>query len=375
MSPKKVCVNASNLHNGGGIQVATSFIDELSRLPVVDLDISVFVSSEVAKNLKEIRVNTAVFSQYRILNSYGLSSLWGGFQRNFNKFDLVFTVFGPAYFLVMHGVWLTGFAQAWIVNIDNEVFRSFNLLQKFKNWGKFYLQAWFFRRSGKLIVELDHVKHGLIKKGIAKKKDIYVVYNCISSIYFEPEKWRPVPLIRNSEKFSIGFVGRDYAHKNVSILLDIKKLLACQGVDVDFYVTLTSSEWSARSGDYRSNINNVGELTVAQCPSFYQLMDAVIFPSMLECFSATPLEAMIMRKPLFASDREFVRDVCGDFAWYFDPVDPASAAAKIMLYLEDYAGRDVARLENAREHAANFSNAKYRAEEYIKIIRGELGLG
>ena len=344
-------------------------------MPTVDLDISVFVSSEVAQNLEEIGVNIAVFNQYRILNSYGLSSLWGGFQRNFNGFDLVFTVFGPAYFWVMRGIWLTGFAQSWIVNGNNEIFRSFNVLQKFKSWCKFYLQAWFFRRSRKLVVELCHVKCGLIKKGIAKKEDIYVVYNCISSIYFKPEKWRPAPLSRNPIKFSIGFVGRDYAHKNVSILLNIKKLLACQGVDVDFYVTLTSLEWRSRSDEYRSNINNVGELTVAQCPSFYQLMDAVIFPSMLECFSATPLEAMIMGKPLFASDRDFVRDVCGNFPWYFDPVNPASAAAKIMLYIENYAGRDVARLENAREHAANFSNAKCRAEEYIKIIRGELGLG
>ena len=68
-------------------------------------------------------------------------------------------------------------------------------------------------------------------------------------------------------------------------------------------------------------------------------MDAIIFPSLLECFSATPLEAMAMEKPFFASDREFIRDVCSDYALYFDPEDPISAANVINDYLENSYGK------------------------------------
>ena len=40
---KKIAINASNLHNGGGVQVATSFIYELSKLDFQDLNIYLYV--------------------------------------------------------------------------------------------------------------------------------------------------------------------------------------------------------------------------------------------------------------------------------------------------------------------------------------------
>lgn len=372
MPLRKVCINASNLRHGGGIQVATSFVDEMARLPLDDLAISVFVSSEVASNLQDAGIDTSVFREYRVVNCYGLSSMWSRVQKYFYGFDLVFTVFGPAYFPFMPGIWVTGFAQAWIINIDNESYKSFGFLGRLKIWLKFSLQSWFFRRSDRLVVELDHVKSGLVEKGIARKENISVVRNCVSSVYFKPDAWRQVLLRPVAGSFSIGFVGRDYIHKNISILVEVKKILLLNGFAVDFYVTLTSSEWAARSDEFRSLITNVGVLAVAECPSFYQQMDAVIFPSLLECFSATPLEAMVMKKPLFASDRGFVRDVCGDFAWYFDPVDPLSIANQIMTYIDDFSGRDGDRLMRARRHAEDFSSARRRAEDYLSIIRDAL---
>ncbi|MOA18610.1 Glycosyl transferases group 1 [compost metagenome] len=101
-------------------------------------------------------------------------------------------------------------------------------------------------------------------------------------------------------------------------------------------------------------------------------MDAVIFPSLLECFSATPLEAMAMQKPLFASDRGFVRDVCGDFAWYFNPLSADSAADVIAEYITKHHGKNQERLAAARRHVLNFSNARQRAENYLNIIRKAL---
>ena len=98
-------------------------------------------------------------------------------------------------------------------------------------------------------------------------------------------------------------------------------------------------------------------------------MDAIIFPSLLECFSATPLEAMIMKKPLFASDRGFIKDVCFDFAYYFEPTDPESAAAVIHNFLESQCNEELeAKLLAAKKHAENFSNARQRAVKYVDII-------
>ena len=135
-----------------------------------------------------------------------------------------------------------------------------------------------------------------------------------------------------------------------------------------FYTTLNDEEWATKDEDFKKYVSTVGSLTPDQCPSFYQQVDGVIFPSLLECFSATPLEAMVMTKPLFSSDRGFVRDVCGDYSLYFDPEDAADIAEKIANYFKsniDYSER----LTEARNHALNFSSARGRAEKYLEIIQ------
>jgi glycosyltransferase involved in cell wall biosynthesis len=96
-------------------------------------------------------------------------------------------------------------------------------------------------------------------------------------------------------------------------------------------------------------------------------MDAVIFPSLLECFSATPLEAMVMGKPLFASDRPFNREVCHSHAHYFDPLSPASAATAIAKVFANGVA-DPRALQIARDHAIHFSNPKERAKEYLSLL-------
>lgn len=363
-------INSSNLHVGGGVQVAVSLIDELSRMDDLPVGLSILASDEVHANLENMNSDCSRFSSYEVFNTNGLSTLWSALGNKVRGFDVVFTVFGPLYLRPARVVNIVGFAQPWIIYPNNEIYRSLSFSQKLKTRLKFFAQSFFFRRADRLVVELGHVKTGLVARGFLDAGRIDVVHNCLGSVYLRPEQWRP--LINNIAKktFSIGFVGRDYPHKNTNILPEIKKSLNdMHGLDVDFFVTLNSSEWNSKSDFFRSSVSNVGVLDVAQCPSFYQQMDAVIFPSFLECFSATPLEAMAMKKPLFASDRGFVRDVCGDFAWYFDPEDPRSAADLIADYINNQAGRDGARLAAAREHVIKFSNAQQRAADYLRIMQ------
>jgi glycosyltransferase involved in cell wall biosynthesis len=142
------------------------------------------------------------------------------------------------------------------------------------------------------------------------------------------------------------------------------------GIQVHFYLSLNEQKWLTKSIEFKQVVSTVGALSVDQCPSFYQQMDAVIFLSLLECFSATPLEAMAMKKPLFASDRGFVKDVCAQHAYYFEPTD-AHSIAKVIA---DYVGNPATetQLEAARQHVLNFSNATQRAKDYIRIIQDQL---
>lgn len=375
MLPQKklALINASNLHVGGGVQVATSFIYELSVLELSELShLHILVSSEVSKELSRINIDTAVFGRYEVFDNYGLKAFTAKINKEIKYYDVVFTVFGPNYLREKAKKEVVGFAQSWMLNFNNPVSNKMSFLSRNILRFKFFIQWLFFLRADHYVVELEHVKKSLVdKKGVDSKK-ISVVYNTVSSLYKDKSKWRPVLIKKNQEGLSLGIVTRDYPHKNINILpLVAQALEAKHNLKVHFYTTLNDAEWSTKDAFFKKHVSTVGSLSPDQCPSFYEQVDGVVFPSLLECFSATPLEAMVMSKPLFASDRGFVRDVCGDHAVYFDPLDADDIALNIANYFKADTER-ADQLQQARNHALSFSSARDRAEQYLEIIQQHL---
>lgn len=367
----RVLINAANLRVGGGVQVAVSFIFELSKMSANAARFDLVVSSCVHDNLQECGFDSSVFLSYRVFDSCGAFSFLSGFSRSLSKYDLVFTIFGPLYSFSKPRISLVGFAQAWIAYPDTEAYQLLPLYARVKTRIKFLLQKFMFARADHLVVELEHVRRQLIDYRVAGPDRISVVKNCVSSLYLDESVSASVGgrILRRPSALAIGFVGRDYLHKNTNVLPEVRRILReVYFLDVDFFVTFTQGEWLAKDSEFREAVTNVGELSVAQCPEFYRQMDAVIFPSLLECFSATPLEALAMKRPLFASDRGFVSDVCGSYAFYFDPLDAASIAKSISSYFSRGVGYDVARLEAGRAYAINFSSAESRAVQYVQLI-------
>lgn len=363
-------INASNLHVGGGVQVAASFIAELAARSDLPECLYIWVSDEVHTNLSASEADLSNLKHYEVVNTYGLRLFFSPVFKRLKDFDAVLTVFGPLYVSKLRGKNITGFAQPWIIYPNNEIYRSMGIARKWEILFRRAVQKFFFSRADAYIVELEHVREGLRREGIGDGKLVKVVHNSVSSIFLNETLWRPVALPEAHGDLKLGFVGRNYQHKNTQIFPEIIK--SCRekyGVDVSIFVTFTDKEWRSCSVEFRQSVLNVGPLSIAQCPTFYENMDAVIFPSLLECFSVTPLEAMIMRKLLFASDRAFNRDVCGDHAVFFDPLSPEDASAAIAgVFLDGRVGDDT--LAEAQRYAMNFSNPKYRAEQYLEILLG-----
>ena len=373
MKRNLILVNCSNLHNGGGVQVAVSFIFELSLLSDTDLSyIHVVASDEVNDGLTRLNTKINGFGSYEVLNTYGLQALRSPLNKRIKCYHVVFTVFGPNYLRCKSKNEIAGFAQPWILNFDNPISKKMAFLNRNTLQAKFYLQWLFFLRTDHYIVELEHVKTKLVnKKGLNSEK-VSVVHNTVSSLYLDKSLWRSISFTKNENEISLGIVTRDYPHKNLDILpLVAQQLELHHSLKVRFYTTLNEIEWSLRNDEFKKYVSTVGSLSPDECPSFYEQIDGVVFPSLLECFSATPLEAMVMNKPLFASDCGFVRDVCGSHAMYFNPLDANSVADHIANYFKSNLAR-TAQLQQARNHALNFSSAKSRAEKYLHIINSHL---
>ena len=369
-----VLINGSNLHVGGGVAVATSYIKSLSQKKNLEFDISLLVSTKIMKNLKDLDTDFSVFKSVKSIDYVGIKALWSGLAKELSDYDLVFTVFGPAYTMRKPAKHIVGFAQPSIIYPDSRAFLKIPVHLRKVQRLKFKMQELFFAKADALVVELEHVKLGLQKIPAFRDKKIYVVNSAVDSVFSEPDRWRAIDKPMVSEgRIKLGLISRNYAHKNLDLLPYIKRSLKHNhGIEADIFVTFVPEEWEACSEFFKENINNVGPLTLAQCPTFYDSLDGVIFPSLLECFSAVPIESMLIGKPLFASDLPFIRDCCKTYANYFKPEDAESAAAVIA----DYYGRPLTEQESfvsdAQRFVSSYPSAEDRAESYLTLIRREL---
>lgn len=364
----RLLVYAANLHNGGGVQVATSVIYELSKLSEKVSDLTIWASSIVDENLQSMSFNHSAFAEYEVVDHRGALAFFSKDRRRLSAYDGVLVIFGPHYFGTIPSVNIVGFAQRWIINEHSDLYKIVPFYRRRFLRLKYWVQGRLFKRADWLVAELEGVRDGLVRFKVGVPERVRVVRNCISSVYLTPDQWSFVSIPERKAKFRLGFVGRNYPHKNTNIFPRVLRILhEKHALDVEIFVTFTNEEWGSCTEEFRSVVKNVGPLTVAQCPTFYRSLDAVIFPSLLECFSATPLEAMVMKLPLFASDRSYVSDICGDFADYFDPLSPEDVARTIASKIVQ--PRDDVRLNDACRHALGFSNARDRARKYLELLR------
>ena len=98
---KLILINAANLHSGGAVQVAVSFIYELSVLDDSTCsNIHIVASQEVADALIRLDIDTSMFGHYEHIDTFGLKAFFSTLNNRIKNYDTVFTIFGTNYLRV-----------------------------------------------------------------------------------------------------------------------------------------------------------------------------------------------------------------------------------------------------------------------------------
>jgi glycosyltransferase involved in cell wall biosynthesis len=97
------------------------------------------------------------------------------------------------------------------------------------------------------------------------------------------------------------------------------------GLRLGGYDTTRASQLIAKLG-LSDAVTMVGPVPYDDLPSLYASAHAVLCPSYAESFGQTLLEAMAMGIPAIASDLPAHREVAGDAALFFPPLDPDALA-------------------------------------------------
>lgn len=363
----RIIINMSNRLGGGSFQVAVSFaMDLLSRQ---DGNSYYFVCNrEVLRTLAQLGavVNGPRFF-YVSNRFYALLHVQLGRLENEVHPDLVFTLFGPAYWRprTKH---LVGFANPYYLDMRGPFLKRLSpseiLMLKLKR----ALHTALMRHEADAIVtETEYCTKGYLRlfKGVEKGFTVGNTYSQFFSSYIGRPK-------RSHTEFTVVTVCKYYRHKNLEIINDVIHCLREMHIcDVRFIVTLDEKNYSRIFGD-TIYVYNWGPVAPQNCPELYLLADAMLLPSLAECFSASYPEAMIMKTPIITSDLPFAHNICGNAAVYVNPLD-ASAIARALLHLKNKPSECLRLIEAGLRRVQKFPLSSERTEKYLECCSSLIG--
>lgn len=370
----KILFNASNIRYGGGVQVAISLL--LEFLYNKDLEVVVFIPTVINRQLSEHlstkEVYISEFSSNQLIQGRRSRKL---IRERCMKgdIDLCFTVFGPT--LLRVGVpHVMGFANPWVVLKDISPYYLMSKLARVKAHLVYYIYGkLLIYFDGNVVTETEFIKSGLVKLGLVSENKVTVIGNTYSqsfSTYQNPDEiTKKYNLDKKPEYLYLFCIAHDYIHKNLNIIEPVNKILEKKDIKVKFITTIDINSFEKKSFFFKYSCINVGPIDIADCPYLYEQTDALFLPTLLECFTASYPEAMIMRKPILTSNRIFAHEICGNAAIYFDPLSPKDIADKIEFFVKNKKELTEKLVNNATEVLKNIETFSTRADKYINLFK------
>jgi glycosyltransferase involved in cell wall biosynthesis len=368
----KILINCSNLKVGGGLQVAHSFLYELKELHFEHQYI-VVVSAYLAYqiNFTDFPSNFKFYNYTQKASALkcitGKDAFLDDLEQTYNP-KVVFTIFGPSYWQP-NAPHFCGFARPHYIYKTSPYFNSLSLKEKVKLRLMEFFHMYDFKNNNEaLITENDDVSE-ILKQRVNQR--VFTVSNTFNQIFEDKSKWDTKTLLDIPENVvKMLTISANYPHKNLDVIKKLVPFIKSNFPDFKFVfiLTITAEEFGIDHSDLlNENIIFLGKVTIKQCPSLYHQSDFLFLPTLLECFSASYLEAMCMQKPILTSNLSFATGICGDAASYFDPIDINDIANKIVDLSSDIAYQKEL-VEKGKVRLTHFYSSKERAQKYIEII-------
>ncbi|CEK10235.1 glycosyltransferase [Legionella hackeliae] len=374
----KILLNCSTLMKGGSLQVASAMF----RDAIEDREFDWFfalTSSIFSKfqDLLESKLNAKrviLLDKSPAKDRHSRKRLQEFVSRE--QFNAVFTLFGPAYvnFSVPH---LCGIADGWVTHATNAAYRSLpNLKERIRTYLLCQYKLHWYQRADRWCVEAAVARDGFLSKTKANPKAVAVIPNAVNQLI---QEYATVKIERKIEDtIHIFCLGADYWHKNYQIipqvLVALKKKIEKKAI---FVVTLPEDSTiynllnnQAKILGVQENILNLGPISLPQVIESYKKFHILFFPSLLETFSITPLEAFYMNMPMVLSNLPANRQIVGEYAHYIDSCNSQEVANKLLELITNY-DHEVGKLSNLKDnkYIQNICNAANRFDNYKKLLR------
>lgn len=335
----RILINAINLKVGGGITVLVNFLNHfIENRYFHDHKILILVPGGFGyKNFDFSPLDTEEvprFMNFPFLRLF-LDHLWlknriTQFQPNvlftMGNFAVPTDVNQAVVFMWPYGIYPK----------ERGVYNKLNLFQKLDLRLRLFVFESRLKYADIILPQTETSKSRLLKLYEKKLKKVEVIPTAFSKIGYNGKHTQ---FIERSDGFKyLVSLTRYYGHKNLEILIPLATLIRENNAKFKLVITLDESQGkrarvllkSIKQLKLEEIIINLGPIPYIDVPSLYSQVDALLMPTLLESFSATYIDSMQLGVPIFTSDRDFARDVCGEAAFYFNPFDPADIYNTLM---------------------------------------------
>jgi glycosyltransferase involved in cell wall biosynthesis len=360
----RLILNLSNNLSGGGLQVALSVMEECKKITAHFYH--VFLGKTAGDQVDTTSFpNNFTFYNIPQVQYWRLYSYLKPLERQIQP-DCVFTVFGPSYWKP-NSPHVMGFGRGFFLYRDYDFIKH----QLFKNRVITYLRSvmglfLFKKDADHFIIETEDAKSRLIKK--LHTNEVSVVSNTCSSYYFQYKTYPNKLPARKGNEIRLITITSYYPHKNLESIPAVLSELKEKNINnINFVLTLKNDDYNKIiPEEWRHRVYNIGPIRVMECPSLYNECDILYLPTLLEMFTASYPEAMVMGKPILTSDLSFAKSICGDAALYFNPYNINDITNCIERIISDKSLYQEC-IERGKERFKDFPNAAERTIEYLNI--------
>ena len=218
-----------------------------------------------------------------------------------------------------------------------------------------------------------YTENPMITERLQKKfpqKKIFTVTNNANQIFNHPDQWDKSLTLPKFDGLTLLTVAANYPHKNLLIVIPTCQYLEENYPNLRFRFVLTidgndDTKW--QSEVVKRHVVFLGPVKIQQVPYIYKQCDVMFLPTLLECFSASYAEAMVMRKPILTTDLVFARGLCGNAAIYYDATSPEALGKEIVRIADDSSLRERLVIAGDKQVMA-FDTFDQRAEKLVKIV-------
>lgn len=216
-------------------------------------------------------------------------------------------------------------------------------------------------KSVKIITPSDFVKKQIVDEWNIDSRKVQVSYEGVDEKILELSK-KDIKFKKEINGKFLFYIGNAHPHKNLERLIRVFKKVRVDYPDLKLVLSGKKNYfWEKVLKNIDENIIYTDFVDDEEMVGLYKNAHAYIMPSLEEGFGIPILEAMACECPVVSSNKGSLKEVGGDAAFYFDPLNEGDMEDKIRKVLDDEKLRENL-IKKGKKRVLDFSWKKMASE-------------